>query len=363
MKTLLAFIFLSAGAFANQANAQSPAAPASAGSSRAFADAYSILSSERFAHPTAADKLNMIQGISKLNGIAHPADFSKPGPKSHPALPYLSLDPMKILSRNEVEYRKGDPKRAVYSVRRIMVLCSECHASVNKPIWTSVNPTSSLNQFEWGEFYKFAGRFDEALLHYEKFINTSGYAHSQPALYERAGLNIVALGIEASSNAYTFVGIISNALQATSMTKSQKALFSSWRVTGKAWGSERGAVTKAPDMLTQARQLMTSGDQMNRSMHNSGFVHQARAMLVLKKVMTIGGPAQKARAFFMAGELREKLKIDGVWLHAEDYYEACVRVAPRGADAPKCLAALQKLPSRSLYTLDQDTVRALSGLK
>jgi hypothetical protein len=330
------------------------------GKEQAISEAYSALSSDRFLNP-GASKLHTIQGISKLNGLAHPVDFAKADPKAHPALPYLQFDPLKILSRNETEYRKGDPVRAAYSVRRVMQICSECHAFGVKPSWGNLEPVSGLSIIETGEFFKLSVRPSDALLQYEKALNSPGFANAQPAVWERVALNIVALGIESSSNAYTYVDLISNALQATPMSKSQKALLTSWRLMGKSWGSERSQITKPYEMLNQARQLMTAADGMNRSQPQSGFVNQARAMLILKRVAMTGSPDQKARAFYMSGELREKISIDGAYLHAEDYYEACVRVLPKGADAAKCLSALQSLPGRSKYTLDPDTLRSLGA--
>ncbi|MES2745639.1 MAG: hypothetical protein V4655_09425 [Bdellovibrionota bacterium] len=362
MKKFLALFLISANslAYAQNAPAPSPPAASSGGSERAIGEAYSIMASDRFLNPGAA-KLNTIIGISKLNGVAHPIDFTKVIPKAHPALAYLSFDPMKILSKAETEYRKGDASRAAYTARRVMHVCSECHVFTAKPVWANIVPTGGLTMVEWGEFYKFASRPGDALLQYEKVINSPGLANTQPAIFERSALNIVALGIESSSNAYTFVDLISSALQTTTMTKGQKALLSSWRLTGKAWGAERDAVIKPYDILLQARQLMTTADGMNRSLPLSGFVHQARAMLALKRVATIGSPDQKARAFYMSGELREAISLEGVYLNAEDYYEACIRVLPKGPDAMKCLAALQSLSGRSKYMTDTDALRSLGA--
>ncbi len=330
------------------------------GSERAISEAYSILASDRFLKPSSTEKLTYLQGISKLAGSAHPIDPSKPPQKAHPASSLIKMDPAKLLSLAETEYRKGDTNRGAYLARRVMVLCSDCHATQAKPVWTALAPTSGLSQLEWGEFFKLSHRFDDALLYYEKVLNSPNMAASQPAVWERAALNIVALGVETSSNAYTYVDLISNSLASVQHPKREKALLSGWRMVGKAWGAEPSAITKPFDMLSQARQLMTTGEQMNRTSPNSGFVHLTRAMLVLKKVMEKGGPEQKARAYFMAGELREKLPIDGPWLNAEDYYEACGRVAPKSSDALKCYSALQSLPQRiAKYIPDTSVLKAL----
>lgn len=358
MKKLLIFMIVSSGAFAQSA----PAPKAGSGTEKSVSDAYTLLSSDRFLSP-GGDKLSTVLGISKLNAIAHPIDHSKSNPKAHPALPHIVFDPMQMLPRIEVEYRKGDPSKAAYSARRIMQLCSECHAAESKPVWSSLAPTSSLSLIEWAEFYKLSLRYDDALLQYEKVLNSPGLASSQPAIWERAGMNVVALGIETSFNAYTFVGIVSNSLGVAKMNNNQRALLSSWRMTGKDWGKERGAPTQAFQQLTQAQQLVGMANAMNRSLPNSGFVHQARAMMVLKKVMQKGGIPQKARAFLMAGQIREKIALEGVWLHAEDYYEACIRIDPKGADAAKCLSALNGLSNRvPRYSMDPSSAGVLSKL-
>lgn len=358
MKKFLIFMFVTAQASALFA----PALRGASGTARTLSEAYTVLASDRFWNP-GADKIAMVQGITKLNSVSHLIDVTKLGPKANPALAYLAFDPMKVLAKDVIEYRSGDTSRAAYSTQRVLFVCSQCHAGIQKPAWNSLAPVSSLTLIEFGEFFKLAARPDDALLNYEKVLNSPGLAQSQPSVWERAALNIVALGIESSSNAYTYVDLISNSLQLTKTSKAQRNLLSSWRTTGKAWGAERTATTKPFEMLSQARQLMTTGASMNRSMAHSGFVHQTRAMLVLKKVMASGSAEQKARAFFMAGELREQLNLEGVWLHAEDYYEACVRVAPKGADAPKCLSSLQSLPKRNRkYALQSDTIKALSAL-
>ncbi len=330
------------------------------GSERAVSEAYSLLASDRFLKPSASDRLIYLQGISKLAAIAHPIDASKSNSKAHPAQSLNKMDAMKLLAQAEADYRKGDVAKGSYLARRVMVICSDCHASQTKPTWTSLSPQSGLSQLEWGEFYKLAHRFDDALLQYEKVLNSPNMASTQSQAWERAALNIVALGVETSSNAYTYVDLISNSLASVQHPKREKALLSSWRTTGKAWGAEPSAVTKPFDMLSQARQFITTGEQMNRTAANTGFVHLTRAMLVLKRVMEKGGPEQKARAYLMAGELREKLPIDGPWLNAEDYYEACGRVAPKSSDALKCYSALQSLPQRNArFVPDINVLKAL----
>lgn len=334
------------------------------GTAKSVSEAYSNIANDRFDSP-GGDKLRLLQGVTKLNAISHPLDVKKLGSKTNPAIGYLSFDPMKLLAKNEIEYRNGVSSRAAYATRRITMICSECHASLaaNKPDWKTLAPQGKLTLLEWGEFYRLAARPDDALLQYEKILNDSPLAASQSAVWERAALNIVALGVESSSNAYTFVDLVSNALSMGKFSKSQRNLLSSWRVTGKAWGSETNTPTKPFDMLSQARKLMNSALVMDRKLPKSGFVNQTRAMLLLKKVSSIGGPDQKARAFLMAGELREKLPINGPWLHSEDYYEACVRVSPKGTDAKKCLLALKSYPKRNpKYALNHDTVNALSAL-
>src|SRR5687767_4886686 len=120
LKKLLVLMCFSTSAWA----APQVAAPApTPGNERALSEAYSILASDKFLNP-GTQKLTTILGITKLNGLAHPADFSKADAKAHPALPYISFDPMKVLSKAETDYRKGDTAKTAYSVRRVMQLCS-----------------------------------------------------------------------------------------------------------------------------------------------------------------------------------------------------------------------------------------------
>lgn len=358
LKPFLIVIVVSIGAFA-----QSAAAPKTfSASEKLVSDAFTTLSTDRFLKP-GANRLNAIQGITKLNGAAHSADHSKPGPKAHPALPYITIDALKALPLLETEYRKGDAVKAAYSTRRIMQFCSECHAGGGKPDWLALAPTTSLSPIEIGEFYKLSLKFDDALLQYEKVLNSPGLAISQPAIWEGAALNIVAIGIESSFTTFTYIDLISHSLATTKTNAKQRTLLNSWRATGKEWSKEREVPAHALEHITQARQLISKAETMNRSLPLSGFAHQARAMMVLRKAMQNGSPPQKAHAFLLAGEVREKIPLEGIWLHAEDYYEACIRVAPKGVDAPKCFAALSSLAKRvPRYKGDPRLITELSKL-
>lgn len=331
-----------------------------AGAERSVSEALTLTISERFVRPAAAEKLIYVQGISKLAGVAHPIDIKKIPAKAHPAIAQLRLDPLRLLPLAEAQYRKGDFVRGAYLTQRVTQVCSECHAYLKKPTWKFLGPTSRLSALEYAEFFRAARRYDDALLHYEKILNAPGLAASQPQVWEKAALNIISLGVETSSNAYTFVDLVSSSLAAVNHPPAQKALLQSWRTTGKAWGAEPAAITKPFDLLIHARQLISTGDQMNSRQRLSGFVHHVRAMHVLRLVAQKGSPAQKSRAFLMSAQMRDRFPIDGVYLNVEDYYEACARVSPKGADARKCYSELQSLSQRMLkYMPDTSVLRAL----
>ncbi|RZA13732.1 MAG: hypothetical protein EOP10_29285, partial [Proteobacteria bacterium] len=286
---------------------------------------YGLLSLERPTPLSTPEKTLFLQTLAKLKGLTHPITTRPTGPKIDGAMQFVNPNLPQSLIAIEALVQKNAFPQALASLRRTLQLCSECHADSTQPAWNKLTPRPGFSLIEVADFHKNAGRSNDALLHYEKILTTKGTASTWPDAWEKSALNIVALGIKSGGNAYTYVDVLSNLLQETVISKKQRELVSSWRAQGKAWGLEKQPPSRPTELLAHARAMNATADSNNRITQGSGLVSQSRAMLGLRKVGIYGSADQKGKAFLMAGELREKMILPGIWLNPEDYYEACIR--------------------------------------
>ncbi len=332
-------------------------------SERAAGESYSVLSLEKLLAPLPADKPQLSGAIAKLKGLAHPVQAKATTGRINPVLAFLGINPPQALDQMEQAFQRGASPQIAYALRHMLQVCTECHATSAKPTWAALQPIARITLIELADFYKFSGRPNDALLYYEKILVTRGAASSRPDIWDRAALNVIALAIESSGSPYTFVDVTSNLLQSGALSKKQKDLLSFWRTTGKAWGLERQPPSRPIELLEHARVLIVNGDINNRLMPDSGLVQYARAMFELRRIQQNGTLEQKTRAFQMAGELREKIPMQGVWLGAEDFYEACIRASPQSMDATRCWSLLSSLSQRDpRFALDAETNQQLQAL-
>ncbi|MBC7660784.1 MAG: hypothetical protein H7249_13895 [Chitinophagaceae bacterium] len=330
---------------------------------KSLGEAYSVLSGDRLLNPQPTDKTVLLEALFKLKSLAHPVSTKPSGPKVDGALPFVTLNPPQVLGRLDTHFQKGNFVQSAAGIRRIMQICTECHAKSTKPNWPMIGPNTGLTLIEYADFFKLVGRSNDALLYYEKILTKKGAASERPDIWERAATNVVALGIETAGSAYTFVDVLSNLLQETSISKKQRDMVTSWRTQGKAWGLERTLPSKPSELLEHARMLTSMGDNNNKALITSGLVAYARALMELKKVGIYGSTDQKTKAFLMMGEVREKLTVPGVWLQPEDYYEACIRSAPHSQEAARCWNLLTTLSARDpKFVLAGDTNQQLQAL-
>jgi hypothetical protein len=357
-------LILSTAAIAfDSARAQSKTKSAPTGAERVLGESLSVLSLDKVLKPMPPDRASISSALAQLKNSSHAIQSKAPGPKTNPVMQFLTVNPQKSLGAIEKNFQKGETAQTAHEIRRQMQFCAECHASGTKPNWAALQPVAGLTLIELADFYKFTGRPNDAILYYEKILTTRGTAASRPDIWERAAANIVAIGIESTGSPYTYVDVMSNLLQETVISKSQRDLVTSWRAAGKSWGQEAKLPTKANELLDASRNLIMTADNMNRVNPLSGLSHQARAMHNLRRVQTIGTLDQKTKAFLMAGELREKVSIPGVWVGAEDFYEACIRANPHSADGTRCWSQLSSLSSRDpRFSLDAETNQQLQAL-
>lgn len=363
-KLLKIGLILSASAIAStSAWAQSKPKAAPSGSERVLGESLSVLSLDKLLKPMPTDRVPLSGALAQLKNSSHTIQGKALGPKINPVMQFLTINPQRSLTHIEQSFQRGASPQTAYAIRRQMQFCAECHASSTKPNWAALQPVAGLTLIELADFYKFIGRPNDAILYYEKILTTRGTAASRPDIWERAAANIVAIGIESTGSPYTYVDVMSNLLQETVISKRQRDLVTAWRTAGKSWGQEAKLPTRANELLDASRNLIITGDNMNRVNPLSGLSHQARAMHNLRRVQAMGTMDQKTKAFLMAGELREKIPVAGVWVGAEDYYEACIRSTPHSADGTRCWSLLSSLSSRdSRFSLDAETNQQLQSI-
>ena len=71
----------------------------------------------------------------------------------------------------------------------------------------------------------------------------------------------------------------------------------------------------------------------------------------------------KAKGFQLAGKTSEKLQNVFIWMHADAYYEACIRARPRSAEAKECMKLFETFQTQEKDVVpDRDKLKQLSEL-
>jgi tetratricopeptide (TPR) repeat protein len=357
----------------NRAPVMAPAGTPSADPKAAlqkFADGLAILLLNLGAYqdPTPEQKNRIMIALKSLKGIAYEVQPLLAATTTDPVMRYISFDLFKQLLRMEAAVNAGTFNYARYLLRQIThytIPWQPGQTNKTPGALQFTEPPASISELEKAEYYAAIKRYEEAMLAYERVLSDKQFRKTRPEVWERAVENLMAITIRLRNDAHIALEMSSALREESTSNPGQKELLQTWRNSAKAWTTEVvGQKLSGMDTLNKAQQIFEKGNQLSNKGRNHGTIEYLRAMSLLNELAMSQEPdALKAKGFQLTGKTSEKLRHVFIWMHADAYYEACIRARPHSGESRECLKLLESFQTQQKDVVpDRDKMKQLTEL-
>jgi hypothetical protein len=226
------------------------------------------------------------------------------------------------------------------------------HVEAGKNTGPTTTPPgfAKLGKLEQGDYYASAYELEDAMTAYEAALNDAKLLTASPARWELAAKRLLALVVHVQPTPRFALEILSRIRDEKGVPPTLLKASTTWRQEIKQWidDTKTPSAAAANDTLAQARTLMAAGAALDAKTQTegAGLVVHLRAGKIASKLLrprTQLGAAD-AEALEIGGRAAAYTAALHLGPSAEDYLEACIRVAPRTASARTCFQALTTLP-------------------
>jgi hypothetical protein len=281
---------------------------------------------------------------------------------------YISFDLFKNLLRLEAALNAGTFSYARYLLRQITHYTIPWQPGQNSKSAGALQfaePPASLSELDKAEYYAAIKKYEEAMLAYERVLSDKQFRKTRPDIWERAVENLMAITIRIRNDPHITLEMTSALRDESNSSPAQKEMLLAWRNSAKAWTTESVAQKMSGnEVLNKAQQIMDKGQQLSSKGRNLGMIEYLRGMSLLNELaMTQSNDALKAKGFQLAGRTSEKLLNVFIWMHADAYYEACIRARPHSAESRECMKLIEAFQTQDKDVVpDRDKFKQLSEL-
>jgi tetratricopeptide (TPR) repeat protein len=318
--------------------------------------------------PTPEQKNRIMIALKNMKGIAADVQPLLVASGADPVMRYITFDLFKQLLRLEAAISTGTFPYARYLLRQIThsTIPWQAGQTAKTPgILQFTEPPASLGELEKAEYYAAIKRYEEAMLAYERVLNDKQFRKARPDVWERAVENLMAITIRVRNDAHITLEMTSALRDESVSSPAQKEMLLAWRNSAKAWTTEVvNQKMSGTDLLNKAQQLIEKGQQLNSKGRNLGMIEYLRGMSLLNELaMTQEPDALKARGFQLNGKTSEKLRHVSIWMHADAYYEACIRARPHSVESRECLKLFEAFQTQQKDVVpDREKLKQLTEL-
>lgn len=307
----------------------------------------------RVPSPPRETQKAVLSSLRKLQDLSHDVAPALAHEAGDPVMLFLNFDLRTQLKSIEAAYSDRAYEKAHSLLRQSTQYCASCHALSAKKYgregpfaWPD---PQGLSELERGEYLSASRRHEEAMLAYEHALQDRKLKSKEPNLWQRAMVNLLALTIRIRQDPSITLEMISARLEEGSYSPQQTSLLKTWRIAAKNWAKEKQESSADPSVvLAKARELLEKGGKLNQGQNQGGYVELLRAASLLNGLtLSLASPDDKAEAYFLTGQVNEKLKDVFLWMRPQVYYEACIRLKPHTSLAKSCFSAWQTFTQSS----------------
>lgn len=297
--------------------------------------------------PAEESKKAVLDALAQLKAMSHTMQSSVSVYTVDPIMPYLTLDVAAQFARVEAAYLSGNRLHARYLLRQTTQACMGCHAAAtnkNSARMQFPEPAPQISELEKAAYYSATRRHEEAILAYERYLKDPNLKIAQPALWQDAMEDLLALTIRLRQSSSTTLEMISAILQEGGYTPEQSELLKVWRMSAKSWSQEKlNPGLQGEALFAKAQALAAAGDSLASKGPKRGYIEWMRVMGLINELSrSQASEAIKAEGYRLAGEVSGKLKGNLAWMHPEAYFEACIRLKPHSPLAQSCALKLEE---------------------
>lgn len=349
-----------------------PQAPA--GDSKAtlqkFADglALLLLNLRSYQDPTPDQKNRIMIALKSLKGIAADVQPLIAHAGAEPVMTYISFDLFKNLLRLEAAVNAGTFSYARYLLRQIThytIPWQQGQTPKSAGALQFPEPPASISDLDKAEYYAGIKKYEESMLAYERVLNDKQFRKTRPDIWERAVENLMAITIRIRNDPHITLEMTSALRDESASSPAQKEMLLAWRNSAKAWTTENVAQKMGGnELLTKAQQIVDKGHQLSSKGKNLGMIEYLRGMSLLNELAgSQPNDGLKAKGFQLAGKTSEKLQNVFIWMHADAYYEACIRARPHSTESRECMKLFETFQTQEKDVVpDRDKLKQLSEL-
>lgn len=296
----------------------------------------------QFNDPNNREIIN--QEVSRLAKFSHDLGNTKTKGIQDPAMEYVASRFSADMQEARRQLSIGNPTYSRYIIRNATTYCISCHTQSDRgPKFLALETEpfyKKLNTLDRTNYLIAMRRFDEAVVEFEKAMNSPDVALWPFPSLESVTLKILAVAVRVKKDPKMAERIVTRMMQSKWAPVYLQMSGVKWRDSIDEWAK---ANTK-PKTLTDAKRLISAAvkKQGESPMSRAGLIEYLQASGVLHDLLNDKKPGKEyAEALYYAGISSEALRELDLLDTSERYFEACIRHLPHSPQARNCYIRLE----------------------
>ncbi len=284
------------------------------------------------------------QEVGRLAKFSHDLGTTNTQGIADPAMEYVASRFSADMQEARRQLSIGNPTYSRYIIRNATNYCISCHTQSDrgpKFLGMEADPFyQKLNSLDRTNYLIAVRRFDEAVLEFEKAMNSPDVALWPFPSLESVTLKILAVAVRVKKDPKMAERIITRMVQSKWAPVYLQMSGIKWREGIDEWSR---AKTK-PKTLGDAKKLISAAvkKQAESPMSRAGLIEYLQASGVLHDLLNDKKPGKDyAETLYYAGIASESLRELDLLDTSERYFETCIRHLPHSPQARNCYIRLE----------------------
>lgn len=301
--------------------------------------------------------------VGSLTRAAHKIETIKAVPSADPGIQFISEKFVENLDHANSLLHGVNREHARLHLQAVTHYCISCHTMTeDKVIDYGLNLQPDLTQLtflERAEFYAATRQFNDAIKNFEYALTNGSLSKDNPSAWNEGVQKLLAVVIRVKNDPSLALEMVSRFFDSDTYPKDLAQAARDWRIDIKAWRKE--SRTKRDEFtITEARDLVHAAQ---RRTPIDGLVLYMRASAILHTLLAHSRQeSESAEVLYLSGVAAENLSLVNYWTLPMDYFEGCVRLAPKGPFADSCINGYELSMRRRYGALDLKQVEDLKTL-
>lgn len=248
-------------------------------------------------------------------------------------------------ARGELSFNDGQIEYSRGLMRESIGLCFSCHTTQNLgPQFNfstkGFRPSFRQSANEKADYYVATRQFDRAIDNLDAVVQSPAALIENPHEQLNALRKYLYLQVRVKNNPDAAIALLDKYLSWDKLPYFMATDAKAWQSSLRDWKQEMNRKTQS-DSVSKASQLIKKAKRME-GMH-SGLVDYLRASKILhESLRESNSKVIQSQTYKLLGDSYQVLAEMGIWDLPEMYYEACIRVNPKSAEAQSCYKEFER---------------------